>query len=214
MPPWEPVSRTRRGGRGEWCVIHFWKRDNLGLCCVMSFALIELSDHQFWTAIQMLTIPQSPPATFHSHHPLIFQIYARVSMQNVEKCIGVWMTANQIPSPFNCFTSFKLSVWNVCFSEEDSFFLENISATVGDLFLWGHRKCWANLHSLSSKLKKKSFKKRISVAKDNIPPGIKDWQNWSDMGKTLIKGLLRNIELQPSRSWASGPTSSEGLTEA
>lgn len=31
-------------------------------------------------------------------------------MQNVEKCIGVEMTANQIPSHFNCFTSFKLSV--------------------------------------------------------------------------------------------------------
>lgn len=40
--PWN----QKRGVGGGWRGINFWKWDNLGLCHVMSFAPIELSDYQ------------------------------------------------------------------------------------------------------------------------------------------------------------------------
>lgn len=90
---------------GGWRGIHFWKWDNLGLCHVMSFASIELSDHQSGQRSRCLRSPEVLRSRFT--HIIHFKSMLVYQCRMLKKCIsGIFNV--------NFFTSFKLSIWNIC----------------------------------------------------------------------------------------------------
>lgn len=80
------VCLWNRGGECKWHGIHFWKWDNLGLCHVMSFASIELSDHQSGQWSRCLQSPEVLRSRFtHIIHFKSMLVSISESMQNVIK---------------------------------------------------------------------------------------------------------------------------------